>query len=340
MKRIVELLEIKNTPVFNTREKKIEMDTIRWDQAMVNTMMYKWGTFGDPGNSTKSYPVKILQKFTKRVHRSRYVLPETKLFSEQSKDPETEVLKFAKKYRIQTDPWVWKKEAHEFVSINEFFHREYRDKIDVQEQTNNRSVCSPCDSFVVAFNTIEESTHFWIKGTSFTLKKTGIPGYADYLTGPVIVFRLAPFHYHHIHMPVCGTIVDIVTIARKYEFSHVVTPAVVGDEQWNPYNENERKIVVFSTEYFGTLALMIVGACGIDTIILNKTVVVGSVIEKGVNIGHFEKGGSTVVLFSQNRFSLIDTVNQRQIGCNKIVEQSMQVGEVVGRTHDSGTASA
>ena len=63
----------------------------------------------------------------------------------------------------------------------------------------------------------------------------------------------------------------------------------------NVLNENRKKILIIDN-----IALVFIGAVGVDSIEINKDVKVGDNVEIGQDLGSFHLGGSTIVMLSAN----------------------------------------
>lgn len=70
-----------------------------------------------------------------------------------------------------------------------------------------------------AFQSVEDSKKFWIKGKQFTIPNLlgdQLKDASMYDNGPLAIFRLAPQDYHRYHSPVDATVGEITPISGEY----------------------------------------------------------------------------------------------------------------------------
>ncbi|KAK9167185.1 hypothetical protein Scep_002376 [Stephania cephalantha] len=187
-----------------------------------------------------------------------------------------------------------------FKTFNEFFIRELKPgarPIDLKDH-NDVANCA-ADSRLMAFKSVEDSMRFWIKhyeklfmGRKFSIQ--GILGAdissSEFTGGSLVIFRLAPQDYHRFHAPVAGTIEKVCDISGAL---YTVNPIAINSKYFNVFTENKRVVAVISTELFGKVALVAVGATMVGSITLSKKE--GSRVRKGDEFGYFSFGGSTVI---------------------------------------------
>jgi len=240
-----------------------------------------------------------------------------------------ELHKFGKQMQIQTEPWIWQKSYNNYTCVNDFFIRKYNKTSDIHpkkffKKGSKYTLHSPAESKIIAFNSINESKQFWIKNNKFTLKKTGLPNYQDYLNHPIIIFRLEMYDYHRYHAPVSGKIIFFERIGANS--SHSVQPAALHNKWFNVFNTNKRVIMILETRK-GLIALMFVGAVQVDSITFNKNIRVGHRLTKGKDMGTFQFGGSTVVLFSNFNIKIDADIIENS---KKKQEYQVNCGEMIG----------
>eukprot|EP00487_Bulimina_marginata_P005916 TRINITY_DN24695_c0_g1_i1.p1 TRINITY_DN24695_c0_g1~~TRINITY_DN24695_c0_g1_i1.p1 ORF type:complete len:122 (-),score=1.93 TRINITY_DN24695_c0_g1_i1:10-375(-) len=95
----------------------------------------------------------------------------------------------------------------------------------------------------MAWDSILDSTRFWIKGNQFTLqnlcgRNTSID-INKYNGGCFVIARLAPQDYHRWHYPVSGKVVNIERIDGAL---YTVNPIAINKEL-DVYTSNKRAIV-------------------------------------------------------------------------------------------------
>ncbi|KAL3638116.1 phosphatidylserine decarboxylase [Castilleja foliolosa] len=192
-----------------------------------------------------------------------------------------------------------------FKTFNEFFIRELkpgaRPITDVD--CDAVAVCG-ADCRLTAFETVADSTRFWIKGRKFSVE--GLLGTElcsnAFINGSLVIFRLAPQDYHRFHVPVSGTIEKFVEIPGCL---YTVNPIAVNSKYCNVFTENKRVVSIISTENFGKVAFVAIGATMVGSI--NFTKKEGDYVKKGDEFGYFSFGGSTVIcVFEKDKIKIDD----------------------------------
>ncbi|KAG6409174.1 hypothetical protein SASPL_132208 [Salvia splendens] len=139
------------------------------------------------------------------------------------------------------------------------------------------AVCA-ADCRLMAFETAEDSTRFWIKGRKFSVQGLlGTEVCSDAFSGgSLVIFRLAPQDYHRFHVPVSGTIEKFVEIPGCL---YTVNPIAVNSKYCNVFTENKRVVSTISTKEFGKVAFVAIGATMVGSI--NFTKKEGDYVNKG-----------------------------------------------------------
>ncbi|KAI8532229.1 hypothetical protein RHMOL_Rhmol11G0196900 [Rhododendron molle] len=153
------------------------------------------------------------------------------------------------------------------------------------------AVCG-ADSRLMAFQNVEDSLRFWIKGQKFSVQGLlGKESFSNAFTnGSLVIFRLAPQDYHRFHLPVSGTIEKFVDIPGCL---YTVNPIAVNSKYCNVFTENKRVVSIISTRDFGKVAFVAIGATMVGSITFTKKK--GDHVRKGDEFGYFSFGGSTVI---------------------------------------------
>ncbi|XP_024026155.1 phosphatidylserine decarboxylase proenzyme 3 [Morus notabilis] len=180
-----------------------------------------------------------------------------------------------------------------YKTFNEFFVRELKPgarPIAFMER-DDVAVCA-ADCRLMAFKSVDDSLRFWIKGRKFSIK--GLLGQEvcskAFVDGSLVIFRLAPQDYHRFHLPVSGTIEKFVDIPGCL---YTVNPIAVNSKYCNVFTENKRVVSIISTEDFGKVAFVAIGATMVGSITFLKNE--GDRVKKGEQFGYFSFGGSTVI---------------------------------------------
>ncbi len=199
----------------------------------------------------------------------------------------------------------------DFRHFNDFFTRELKPgarNIDSREE----SLVSPVDGAVSQLGDIDQGRIFQAKGQSFNVTEL-LGGDKDlaqhFIGGKFATIYLSPKDYHRIHMPVTGTLRQMIYVPGKLFSVNPVTTEKVP----RLFARNERVVAIFDTA-LGPMAMVLVGAMIVASI---ETVWSGLVapvkrqvrserygdesekltLEKGAEMGRF-KLGSTVVLLT------------------------------------------
>ncbi|KAJ4875315.1 Phosphatidylserine decarboxylase proenzyme 2 [Raphanus sativus] len=190
-----------------------------------------------------------------------------------------------------------------FKTFNEFFIRELKPGARPIAHMNRDdvAVCA-ADCRLMAFQSVEDSTRFWIKGRKFSIR--GLLGKDvnpnAFLDGSLVIFRLAPQDYHRFHVPVSGVIEKFVDVSGSL---YTVNPIAVNSKYCNVFTENKRTVAIISTSEFGKVAFVAIGATMVGSISFVRKE--GDHLKKGDELGYFSFGGSTVIcVFEKNSIRL------------------------------------
>ena len=182
-------------------------------------------------------------------------------------------------------------EGAPYRSFNEFFCRRIREGARPVDGSPDTLV-SPADSLLSVLP-ITPDGRFAIKNTSYTaaelLDDANLA--ARYAGGFAFIFRLTVTDYHRYCFPAAGRVVPGKRIPGEL---HTVSP--IPGAPIPVYHRNTREYVLLETEAFGTLVCMEVGALLVGRIVNEP---VSGPVSKGQEKGHFEFGGSTVVVLAE-----------------------------------------
>ncbi|KAI3445696.1 hypothetical protein Pfo_002361 [Paulownia fortunei] len=242
--------------------------------------------------------------------------------AESAKD----ITKFVNLFKDQINLSEIKYPLEHFKTFNEFFIREL--KPDARPITSvecdNVAVCA-ADSRLTAFETATDSMRFWIKGRKFSVQ--GLLGTElcsnAFIDGSLVIFRLAPQDYHRFHVPVSGTIEKFVDIPGCL---YTVNPIAVNSKYCNVFTENKRVVSLISTEEFGKVAFVAIGATMVGSITFSKKE--GDYVKKGDEFGYFSFGGSTVIcVFEKDTIKIDDDLLENS---SRALETLVSVGMKLG----------
>ncbi len=148
-------------------------------------------------------------------------------------------------------------DINNFASFNKFFTRELKADARPITQADNAIAC-PADGAVSQAGLIEQGNIFQAKGKSFTATEL-LGGDAarakPFENGAFSTIYLSPRDYHRLHMPIKGTLTEMVHVpGRLFSVNSATTNSVPG-----LFARNERVVCLFDTE-LGPMALILVGA--------------------------------------------------------------------------------
>ncbi|CAD5335122.1 unnamed protein product [Arabidopsis thaliana] len=213
-----------------------------------------------------------------------------------------------------------------FKTFNEFFIRELKPgaRPIACMNRNDVAVCA-ADCRLMAFQSVEDSTRFWIKGKKFSIRgllgKNVNPN--AFLDGSLVIFRLAPQDYHRFHVPVSGVIEQFVDVSGSL---YTVNPIAVNSKYCNVFTENKRTVAIISTSEFGKVAFVAIGATMVGSI--NFVRKEGEHVKKGDELGYFSFGGSTVICVFEKDAIRID--NDLLVNSGRSLETLVSVGMQLG----------
>ena len=259
---------------------------------------------------------------------SQYLAPQHLLSRGAGKVAECEVPRFKnaliawfiKKYGVNMSE-AERQSPEDFKHFNDFFTRSL--KPDARHiDTDKRAVISPVDGAISQLGPIQQGQIFQAKGQSFSLVEL-LGGDVDraqpFMGGDFATIYLSPKDYHRIHMPITGTLKEMIYIPGKL-FS--VNP-VTAENVPRLFARNERVAAIFDTE-LGPMAVVLVGAMIVASI---ETVWSGLVaplkrevksiqyhskepitIEKGAEMGRFKLGSTVVLAFPENTTNFVESL--------------------------------
>lgn len=221
-----------------------------------------------------------------------------------------------------------------YVSFNDFFTRRLRPELRSIAATATAIAC-PADGTVSQAGRITAGKIFQAKGKSFSVNELlGGDGErsAPFEAGTFATIYLSPKDYHRLHMPLTGTLKEMVHIPGRLFSVNAATTRNVPDL----FARNERVAAIFDTEA-GPMALVLVGAIFVSSI---ETVWQGVVtpptansvrawryqnnaprLQKGDEMGRFNMGSTIIVLFGEDKAVWSDTLKP---GC--AVKFGQQIG--------------
>ncbi len=223
-----------------------------------------------------------------------------------------------------------------FKSFNDFFTRELKPGVRIFTTERNAIAC-PADGTVSQAGYITDGEIFQAKGKSYTATDLlgGSPERAEpFNNGVFTTIYLSPKDYHRMHMPLTGTLREMVHIpGRLFSVNTATTNSVPG-----LFARNERVVAIFDTDA-GPMALVMVGAIFVSSI---ETVWHGVVtpptvtsvqswqyqdnaptLKIGEEMGRFNMGSTIIVLFGKD---------MAQWDSKLAADEVVRLGERIGST--------
>lgn len=242
-----------------------------------------------------------------------------------------EIIKY---YGVNMDEAL-QSDINAYLSFNHFFTRELKPGVRPLADEQG-AIASPADGVVSQAGDITDGNIFQAKGKSFTAIDL-LGGSADraepFNNGVFSTIYLSPKDYHRLHMPLTGTLREMVHIpGRLFSVNTATTRSVPG-----LFARNERVVAIFDTEA-GPMALVLVGAIFVSSV---ETVWHGVVtpptvssvktwnyqdnaptLQKGEEMGRFNMGSTIIVLFGKDAAQWVEGFS---------AEKPVKLGEKVGR---------
>ncbi len=211
----------------------------------------------------------------------------------------------------------------DYASFNDFFTRPLKDGAR-PVVTDEQTLAHPVDGAISQAGAIAGDQLLQAKGHFYTVK--ALLGGDDntaaaFQDGTFACIYLAPKDYHRIHMPIAGTLREMIYVPGELFSVNPLTAANVP----GLFARNERVVTIFDTAA-GPMALVLVGATIVASI---ETVWAGTVtpptgsevfrwqypaegpnavqLEKGAEMGRFKLGSTVVLTFAKDAIELLPT---------------------------------
>ncbi|MGM0522187.1 MAG: archaetidylserine decarboxylase [Pseudomonadota bacterium] len=210
-----------------------------------------------------------------------------------------------------------------YATFNDFFTRAL--KADARPLSDG--LLSPADGTLSQYGRLQAGQLVQAKGHTYSAQTLlgGDTALAEeFLGGSFATVYLSPKDYHRVHMPITGTLREMIYVpGRLFSVNEATAKHVPG-----LFARNERLVCVFDTEH-GPMAMVLVGAMIVAAI---ETVWSGQVtplsghpqrmhfgqpitLEKGAEMGRFKLGSTVVMCFANPvAFEAIPTGSMVQMG--------------------------
>jgi phosphatidylserine decarboxylase len=197
---------------------------------------------------------------------------------------------FIEKHKIDMSEF----EPGPYRTYAEFFERPFRPGVRKFPDDPSR-MGAFAEARYFAWETVEPLQVFPIKGHSLAAEQLlGNAQRASHFGGgPVILARLAPIDYHHLHYPDDGVTLENERLGKRL---WTVNPNAL-QNQPDLLFRNERKVQILQTKNFGRLGFVEIGALSVGRIVQKHAV--DRPFNRGQQKSVFRFGGSAVVVFGQ-----------------------------------------
>jgi len=198
-------------------------------------------------------------------------------------------------------------DAGAYPDFNAFFTRAL--KSGARPISGHDTIC-PADGTLSRCGSIRDGLLIQAKGRTFSLTRLlgGDAGRAGaFEGGHFATVYLSPRDYHRVHMPLGGTLREMVHVpGRLFSVNPSSARAVP-----NLFARNERVVCIFDSEY-GPLAVVLVGAVFVGSIDVVWAGQVAPAPTRGVTTWRYPRGGAGTVVLGKGqemgRFNMGSTV--------------------------------
>ena len=217
------------------------------------------------------------------------------------------IKRFIKNNNINLDEYLEK----DYKSFNDFFIR----KIKPNKRKIDSGLIAVCDSKLSVYE-VDSNSKFYIKNSVYTVDEL-IHDRNCYKYA--LVFRLCVDDYHHYIFPDDGKIINNKHINGKL---HTVQP--IAFKKYKVFSENDREVTFLNCSNLGNVCYVEVGAMIIGKIVNENK----KSFKKGEEKGHFEFGGSTVIMLVEKDIKIDEKIiDNTKNGIETIVKLGQKIGE-------------
>nr|WP_299242411.1 archaetidylserine decarboxylase [uncultured Halomonas sp.] len=194
-----------------------------------------------------------------------------------------------------------------YACFNDFFTR----AMHVDARPIGEGIVSPADGFLSQFGSVENGTLIQAKGQTYSV--SSLLGGDDqraaaFQQGSFATVYLSPKDYHRVHMPVTGTLREMIYVPGRIFSVNLAT----ADQVPGLFARNERLVCLFDTDR-GPMAMVLVGAmivAAIETVWAGQITPLSKQIQttrfdtpielaKGAEMGRFKLGSTVILCFSE-----------------------------------------
>lgn len=202
-----------------------------------------------------------------------------------------------------------------FKSLQQFFVRNLKPEARIFNN-DDTTILSPVDAIVEQFGSITANNNIVVKNQSYSIK--GMLGndksVSKYIGGSFLVLYLSPSHYHRIHSPINGKIINQYPLgSNSYPVNKL--GLTLGN---SPLAQNYRVITEMKEKDGSHVAVVKVGAMFVNTI--EELAQPSQRLKKGEELAYFSFGSTVVLLFEKGK---------TKFNSNIKVNQEIKAGEVL-----------
>ena len=202
---------------------------------------------------------------------------------------------------LEPDPSV-------YATFNHFFTR----ALKADARPLGEGILSPADGTLSQYGRLQAGQLVQAKGHTYsaqTLLGGDTKLAEEFMNGCFATVYLSPRDYHRVHMPITGTLRDMIYVpGRLFSVNQATANYVPG-----LFARNERLVCIFDTEQ-GPMAMVLVGAmivAAIETVWSGQVTPLARqpqrmrfghpvILERGVEMGRFTLGSTVVMCFANS----------------------------------------
>ncbi|MBO9129564.1 phosphatidylserine decarboxylase [Bacillus sp. 165] len=209
---------------------------------------------------------------------------------------------YARVFNIQQEEM--EKGLKSYRTLHDLFTRKLKEGVRPIDGSEDAVIC-PVDGVLEDYGPISESKEFVVKGKTYSIEEMlgSHENAVPYIGGTYIILYLSPSHYHRIHSPIAGKVLQRFVLGRK---SYPVNQLGLkfGKE---PLSKNYR--VVTEMEHDSKRMMLVkVGAMFVNSIEVTNQ---NEQVNKGEEIAYFTFGSTVILLFQKGAFQPAASLRKR-----------------------------
>ncbi len=218
-----------------------------------------------------------------------------------------------------------------FDSFNDFFVRDLKPGArPIDGVSDPSALVSPADGIINMINNelTLESEIPTKSGMKLSLNELldGSEYSTAFVGGTALAVFLLPHNYHHYHSPTEGIIVESKESVGDRLFGMPDMLDMINDgniaynKDYSVFQNFRHGYFIINTDQYGYIAMIPIGLQTVGSVVFEnrfRNIINGKsvAVQKGEKLGHFEYGGSTVLLlFQKGKFSSLNVRQGQQIG--------------------------